>query len=183
MNFEMSRARSILMLAAIVFAAMNSPCHGGGASLQVGYYQGKCRSGTDVEALLAGWSVNGIITRIPPLQLLFSECNFTTVLSMWVIYAPALVYIFPLALLAASNTELVFMWPICFAFIKGCDASILLDGSNSEKTAVPNLSVRGYDIIDVVKATVEAICPGVVSCADIIVMATRDAVALVNKCH
>ncbi|KAI3420548.1 Peroxidase [Psidium guajava] len=63
-------------------------------------------------------------------------------------------------------------------FVNGCDASILLDGSSSEKTAGPNLSVRGYDLIDAVKAAVEAICPGVVSCADIIVMATRDAVAL-----
>ncbi|KAI3450723.1 hypothetical protein Pfo_007388 [Paulownia fortunei] len=63
-------------------------------------------------------------------------------------------------------------------FVNGCDASILLDGSNNEKTAVPNLSVRGYEIIDAAKAAVEAICPGVVSCADIIVMATRDAVAL-----
>ncbi|KAL0436289.1 UNVERIFIED_CONTAM: Peroxidase 60 [Sesamum radiatum] len=63
-------------------------------------------------------------------------------------------------------------------FVNGCDASILLDGNNTEKTAGPNLSVRGYEIIDAAKAAVEAICPGVVSCADIIVMATRDAVAL-----
>lgn len=64
---------------------------------------------------------------------------------------------------------------------KGCDASILLDGSSSEKTAVPNLSVRGYEVIDTVKAAVEAKCPGLVSCADIIVMATRDAVAAVSN--
>ncbi|KAL3530376.1 hypothetical protein ACH5RR_009698 [Cinchona calisaya] len=63
-------------------------------------------------------------------------------------------------------------------FVNGCDASILLDGSNSEKTAPPNLSVRGYDLIDAAKAAVEEVCPGVVSCADIIVMATRDVVAL-----
>lgn len=64
---------------------------------------------------------------------------------------------------------------------KGCDASILLDGSSSEKTAIPNLSVRGYDIIDQAKAALEKGCPGVVSCADIIVAATRDAVSLVRK--
>ncbi|XP_028083536.1 peroxidase 60-like [Camellia sinensis] len=62
-------------------------------------------------------------------------------------------------------------------FVRGCDASILLDGSNSEKTAPINLHLRGFDIIDAAKAAVEAVCPGVVSCADIIVMATRDSVA------
>ncbi|XP_022007943.2 peroxidase 60 [Helianthus annuus] len=63
-------------------------------------------------------------------------------------------------------------------FVNGCDASILLDGNNSEKTASPNLSVRGYDVIDDAKAAVERVCPGVVSCADIIVMATRDVISL-----
>ncbi|XP_068634740.1 peroxidase 60 [Aristolochia californica] len=63
-------------------------------------------------------------------------------------------------------------------FVRGCDASILLDVPNSEKTAGPNRSVRGYDIVDDAKAAVEAACPGVVSCADIIVAATRDAVEL-----
>ncbi|CAN1171339.1 Peroxidase 60 [Linum perenne] len=63
-------------------------------------------------------------------------------------------------------------------FVQGCDASILLDGPTSEKTAPPNLSVRGYEIIDTVKTTLEGSCgPQVVSCADIIVMATRDAVS------
>ncbi|WOK94939.1 hypothetical protein Cni_G03644 [Canna indica] len=60
-------------------------------------------------------------------------------------------------------------------FVKGCDASILLEGRGSEKTANPNLSVRGYDLVDQVKSALESKCPGVVSCADIIVIATRDA--------
>lgn len=63
--------------------------------------------------------------------------------------------------------------------MKGCDASILLDGNSTEKTAGPNLSIRGYDVIDNAKAAVEAVCPGLVSCADIIIMATRDAISLV----
>lgn len=63
--------------------------------------------------------------------------------------------------------------------MKGCDASILLDGNSTEKTAGPNLSVRGFDVIDNAKAAVEAVCPDLVSCSDIIVMATRDAISLV----
>ncbi|XP_042505541.1 peroxidase 60-like [Macadamia integrifolia] len=63
-------------------------------------------------------------------------------------------------------------------FVRGCDASILLDGNNTEKTASPNLTVRGYDVIDKAKSDVEEKCPGVVSCADIIIMAAREAVVL-----
>ncbi|KAL2899410.1 Peroxidase 60 [Bienertia sinuspersici] len=63
-------------------------------------------------------------------------------------------------------------------FVRGCDASLLLDGSNSEKTAGSNGSVRGYELIDAIKAALEQRCPEVVSCADIIVIATRVAVFL-----
>ncbi|KAL8154125.1 hypothetical protein V2J09_011885 [Rumex salicifolius] len=66
-------------------------------------------------------------------------------------------------------------------FVRGCDASILLNGTNTEKTAAPNGSVRGYDLIDAGKNEVEKICPNVVSCADVIVIATRAAVYLQSK--
>ncbi|RCV15396.1 hypothetical protein SETIT_3G052800v2 [Setaria italica] len=60
-------------------------------------------------------------------------------------------------------------------FVKGCDASILLDQSSSnpqpEKLAIP---LRGYDAVNTIKAAVEAVCPGVVSCADILAFAARD---------
>ncbi|ERN01013.1 hypothetical protein AMTR_s00002p00129990 [Amborella trichopoda] len=63
-------------------------------------------------------------------------------------------------------------------FVTGCDASLLLDGNSTEKNASPNRSMRGYEIIDEAKAAVEALCPDLVSCADIIAIATRDAVSL-----
>ncbi|KAL1831777.1 hypothetical protein ACET3Z_001428 [Daucus carota] len=60
-------------------------------------------------------------------------------------------------------------------FVHGCDASILIEGSNAEKTARPNLLLRGYDVIEDAKTQLEAACPGVVSCADILALAARDA--------
>lgn len=49
-----------------------------------------------------------------------------------------------------------------------------------EKLSLSNInSLRSYEVVDKVKARLEKVCPGIVSCADIIIMASRDAVALV----
>uniref|UniRef100_A0A5B6YXP0 Peroxidase n=1 Tax=Davidia involucrata TaxID=16924 RepID=A0A5B6YXP0_DAVIN len=64
-------------------------------------------------------------------------------------------------------------------FVQGCDGSILLeDGPSivSERNALQNRgSARGYEVIDAAKSEVEKICPSVVSCADILAVAARDA--------
>lgn len=68
--------------------------------------------------------------------------------------------------------------------LQGCDASILLDDTptfTGEKNAAPNAnSVRGYEVIDAIKMQVESYCPATVSCADILALAARDSVNLVQ---
>lgn len=67
-------------------------------------------------------------------------------------------------------------------FVQGCDASILLDDTatnQSEKSARPNqFSIRGYEVIDTIKASLESACPGVVSCADTVTLASFFSVVL-----
>ncbi|KAL0286487.1 UNVERIFIED_CONTAM: putative peroxidase 26 [Sesamum angustifolium] len=63
--------------------------------------------------------------------------------------------------------------------INGCDASILLDGPQSEKKALQDLSVDAFLLIDRIKTVVDDRCKGpVVSCADILNLAVRDALHL-----
>ena len=64
--------------------------------------------------------------------------------------------------------------------LQGCDASILLDSTSNntaEKDAPPNSFLAGFDVIDEIKTQLEKTCPGVVSCADILTLATRDSVS------
>ncbi|KAF3334714.1 peroxidase 72-like protein [Carex littledalei] len=67
-------------------------------------------------------------------------------------------------------------------FVKGCDASVLLDTSGtivSEKRSNPNRdSLRGFEVIDEIKYALEKECPHTVSCADIVTLASRDSVVL-----
>ncbi|KAL7585686.1 putative Peroxidase 48 isoform X1 [Lactuca sativa] len=66
-------------------------------------------------------------------------------------------------------------------FVQGCDASVLLDPTEimgSEKDTPPNQSLKGFEHLDIIKAELENACPGVVSCADLLVLAARESVIL-----
>ncbi|KAI5058440.1 hypothetical protein GOP47_0026610 [Adiantum capillus-veneris] len=69
-------------------------------------------------------------------------------------------------------------------FVEGCDASILIASHAvaTERDALPNRSLAGdgFRAISEAKALVEIECPGVVSCADILAIAARDAVSLAS---
>ncbi|KAK4484957.1 hypothetical protein RD792_007562 [Penstemon davidsonii] len=64
--------------------------------------------------------------------------------------------------------------------VRGCDASILLNYIGTERTAEASKTLRGFTLIDEIKAEVEKQCPKTVSCADILTAAARDATILVG---
>ncbi|KAK7395915.1 hypothetical protein VNO78_16520 [Psophocarpus tetragonolobus] len=68
--------------------------------------------------------------------------------------------------------------------VEGCDASVLIMSPNgdAEKDASENLSLPGdgFDTVIKAKQAVEDACPGVVSCADILALATRDVIGLLG---
>ena len=68
--------------------------------------------------------------------------------------------------------------------MQGCDASVIIASprGDAEKDAPDNLSLAGdgFDTVIKAKQAVEAQCPGVVSCADILAIAARDVVVLVS---
>ncbi|GLJ26737.1 hypothetical protein SUGI_0520970 [Cryptomeria japonica] len=70
-------------------------------------------------------------------------------------------------------------------FVDGCDASVLITSTaqhKAERDADINLSLSGdgFDAVTRAKTAVEAKCPGIVSCADIMAIATRDLLTLVG---
>ncbi|KAH9623717.1 hypothetical protein KSS87_006299 [Heliosperma pusillum] len=68
--------------------------------------------------------------------------------------------------------------------VRGCDASVLLDptpsNNRTEKVAIPNVTLRGFEVVNAIKGALEEACPNVVSCADVLTLAARDAIVTIN---
>jgi len=81
------------------------------------------------------------------------------------------------------TTELVatlqFWIVVMDSWLQGCDASVLLQGNGTERSDPGNRSLGGFQVIDSAKRMLEIFCPGTVSCADVVALAARDAVAIV----
>ncbi|KAK6912468.1 hem peroxidase [Dillenia turbinata] len=60
--------------------------------------------------------------------------------------------------------------------VEGCDASVLLEGSGTERSDPANTSLGGFSVVESAKRVLEIFCPGIVSCADVLALAARDAV-------
>jgi peroxidase len=58
------------------------------------------------------------------------------------------------------------------------------DDKKAERDAEVNLSLAGdgFDAVAKAKQAVEETCPGIVSCADLLAIATRDLIGLVKLC-
>jgi len=70
--------------------------------------------------------------------------------------------------------------------MQSCDASFLLAtwrGVVSEQTSVRSFGMRNFKYVNTIKAAVEKECPLTVSCADIVALSARDAIAMVCLCH
>jgi peroxidase len=84
-----------------------------------------------------------------------------------------------------ANVLIIMKLPKCdyiFIYRQGCDGSVLLDktptdGTNTEKKAVNNIGLDGFDVIDSIKRKLRN---DNVSCADIIILAGRDAAAILS---
>ncbi|PKA63779.1 Peroxidase 42 [Apostasia shenzhenica] len=90
-------------------------------------------------------------------------------------------------LLYKRHKNTAFSW-LCNLFhdyaVQSCDASLLLDSTRktlSEKETDRSFGMRNFRYLEDIKDAVERECPGVVSCADMLVLSARDGIVAVRS--
>lgn len=163
--------RSLCLL--IIFILVRS----GEGQLVPNFYGSRCPNVEGIVRQVVLAKINQTFVTIPAtVRLFFHDC-FVEVLSLihnethW----------------AITKQVFLVLYFSSVLYLQGCDASVLIASPNNdaEKDAPDNLSLAGdgFDTVVKAKQAVEAQCPGVVSCADILVIAARDVVLLVIIYH
>ncbi|CAL5095643.1 unnamed protein product [Urochloa decumbens] len=173
------RPPPLLLVAAAVVVAVTALASSPEAALQVGFYRETCPIAEDVVLEEMKLIVMEDATVAPSLLRMHYHDCFVQVWNNQPAHAR---YLFSRKA-DACLAILMLCSPLCFVRSKGCDGSIMLRSrkgkkKKTERDALPNRSMRGFDAIERIKARLEALCPLTVSCADIIAMAARDAVYL-----
>uniref|UniRef100_A0A0D3AK15 peroxidase n=1 Tax=Brassica oleracea var. oleracea TaxID=109376 RepID=A0A0D3AK15_BRAOL len=150
----LSNTIPLLLLSILMFGVL------GNAQLTSDFYSTTCPNVTVIaRSLLEQASRSDVRLTAQVMRLHFHDCFVNT-------YTCAL------------NIELKACEP------QGCDGSVLLDaaladGVEGEKEAFQNAgSLGGFEVIDEIKTALENVCPGVVSCADILAITAEISVSL-----
>ncbi|XP_042515032.1 peroxidase 29-like isoform X1 [Macadamia integrifolia] len=141
-----------------------------GSELSYHFYEKSCpQVETIVRAAIAPIFVTDPTSPATLLRLMFHDCQVQVSLSLPLFFS-------------LSKTKLLYSLINSQSHDQGCDASILLESNDGEMlpemASSKNFGIRNRESIGVVKSMVEAEWPGQVSCADILVLAAREAVSI-----
>jgi peroxidase len=169
------------LLAALAIAVVAAALAGGaGAQLSAGFYSSSCPAVHSIVRQAMSQAVtNNTRSAAAVLRVFFHDCFVNVSKSD---HALLIRSKYCTVLCTVCNPMAV---RVPSPLLQGCDASLLLDDTPTtpgEKGAGPNAggSTVGFDLIDTIKAQVEAACPATVSCADILALTARDGVNLVS---
>jgi peroxidase len=173
------RGAALVTVVAVLLGGMVGEAR---AQLRQNYYGSSCPSAeSTVRSVISQRLQQSFAVGPGTLRLFFHDC-FVRVRQLGALPLG------PCLFLSLSLTELLHAfvpWGNCI-ILQGCDASVMLMAPNgddeSHSGADATLSPDAVDAINKAKAAVEALpgCAGKVSCADILAMAARDVVSLVN---
>ncbi|XP_037406938.1 peroxidase 56-like isoform X1 [Triticum dicoccoides] len=167
----------LLILAAVASAMpVPGPTDPAAAGLAIGFYNKTCPKAEELVLEEMRDIVHEDRTLGPALlRLLFHDC--------FVRVRAALLLCRAVPRRVHGSSECVSLNLNWMRGLQGCDGSIMLKSRSKkgERDAMPmSYSLRGFDEVERIKAKLEDECPLTVSCADIIIMAARDAVYLSN---